>query len=228
MHMQWTVVGTHAMDSNTISRHVQTPTQWLTKLCIVWDLLLGWRFEPLLVGVVLVAQLVECPSSQGWAPGVRPFFVCACVYCVSVLFVGFVCLGGGWFDLVFRFSLLPCSLPVQILKFGVGFLWWFNYPGLLLHTEWEYACHSTVVLGLPLCCIVRVVLGVVDLFSSSVVPVYRVPCWVLQLVSDYSEIEMQRKVDTDGIATEEYNFNSEVTIEHQVKWQVCKYMYVLR
>ena len=60
----------------------------------------------------------------------------------------------------------------------------------------------------------RVVLGVVDLFSSSV---YRVPCWVLQLVSDYSEIEMQRKVDTDGIATEEYNFNSEVTIEHQVK-----------
>ncbi|CAI8008449.1 Cactin [Geodia barretti] len=26
---------------------------------------------------------------------------------------------------------------------------------------------------------------------------------------------MQRKVDTDGIATEEYNFNSEVTIEHQ-------------
>jgi hypothetical protein len=35
------------------------------------------------------------------------------------------------------------------------------------------------------------------------------------LVSDYSEIEMQRKVDTDGMATEEYNFNSEVTIEHQ-------------
>ena len=23
-------------------------------------------------------------------------------------------------------------------QFGVGHLWWFNYPCLLLHTEWEY------------------------------------------------------------------------------------------
>ena len=38
-----------------------------------------------------------------------------------------------------------------------------------------------------------------------------------QLVSDYTEIEMQRKVDADGMATEEYNFNSEVAVEHQVK-----------
>ena len=39
---------------------------------------------------------------------------------------------------------------------------------------------------------------------------------ILQLVSDYSEVEMKRRVGGDGMATEEYNFNSEVAIEHQV------------
>ena len=37
-----------------------------------------------------------------------------------------------------------------------------------------------------------------------------------QLVSDYSEVEMERKLGEDGMATEEYNFNSEVPIDHQV------------
>ena len=40
-------------------------------------------------------SLTHCPSSQGWAPGVLPFF------CTSVLFVSCMCLdggmgGGGW------------------------------------------------------------------------------------------------------------------------------------
>ena len=40
-------------------------------------------------------------------------------------------------------------------------------------------------------------------------------CFV-QLVGDHSEVEMKRKVDEDGMATEEYTFNSEVAIENQV------------
>ena len=39
---------------------------------------------------------------------------------------------------------------------------------------------------------------------------------VVQVVNDYSEVEMVRKVGGDGMASEEYNFNSEVTLEHQV------------
>jgi hypothetical protein len=35
------------------------------------------------------------------------------------------------------------------------------------------------------------------------------------LVGDHSEVEMKRKVDEDGMATEEYTFNSEVAIENQ-------------
>ena len=41
------------------------------------------------------------------------------------------------------------------------------------------------------------------------------------MVSDYSEVEMKRRVDVDGMATEEYNFNSEVPIEQQVKGFPC-------
>ena len=43
----------------------------------------------------------------------------------------------------------------------------------------------------------------------------------MQLVSDYSEVEMERKVGGDGMVTEEYNFNSEVAIEHQVCFVTC-------
>ena len=39
---------------------------------------------------------------------------------------------------------------------------------------------------------------------------------VVQCVSDYKEVEMERKIGEDGMATEEYNFNSEVSLEHQV------------
>ena len=41
---------------------------------------------------------------------------------------------------------LPClstSLPScwdMYTRFGVGCLWWFNYLGLLLHTEWRVYC----------------------------------------------------------------------------------------
>ena len=50
-------------------------------------------------------------------------------------------------------------------------------------------------------------------------------CFV-QLVSDYSEVEMERKVAEDGMATEEYNFNSEVAIEHQVSALLHVYMFM--
>ena len=47
----------------------------------------------------------------------------------------------------------------------------------------------------------------------------------MQLVSDYSEVEMERRVGGDGMATEEYNFNSEVTIEHQVSFRIMPLVY---
>jgi len=41
-------------------------------------------------------------------------------------------------------------------------------------------------------------------------------CPFLQTVDDYSEVEMVRKVGNDGMAQEEYNFNSEVSLGDQV------------
>lgn len=50
---------------------------------------------------------------------------------------------------------------------------------------------------------------------------------MIQLVSDYSEVKMDRKVGGDGMATEEYNFNSEVAIEHQVhSFLVILYLHI--
>ena len=42
------------------------------------------------------------------------------------------------------------------------------------------------------------------------------PCPLPQAVDDDSEVEMVRKVGSDGMAQEEYNFNSEVSLKDQV------------
>ena len=37
---------------------------------------------------------------------------------------------------------LCCLIAFLLSSFGVWRLWWFNYPGLLLHAELESACLS--------------------------------------------------------------------------------------
>ena len=36
-------------------------------------------------------------------------------------------------------------------QLGVGCLWWFNYPGPLLHVELEFTCLSGLVINISLC-----------------------------------------------------------------------------
>ena len=43
----------------------------------------------------------------------------------------------------------------------------------------------------------------------------------VQVVDDYDKIEMVRTMGTDGIAEEEYNFNSEVSLGLQVHIDYC-------
>ena len=40
----------------------------------------------------------------------------------------------------------------------------------------------------------------------------------LKNVNEFSHIEMTRKIGEDGVAEEEYNFNSEVTLDQQVSY----------
>ena len=41
-----------------------------------------------------------------------------------------------------------------------------------------------------------------------------------KVVGDYSEIQMTRNIGSDGMAEEEYSFNSEVSLGPQVCWIV--------
>ena len=48
-------------------------------------------------------------------------------------------------------SVMPVCTCTFGAVLGVGCLWWFNYPGPLLHVELEFTCLSGLVINISLC-----------------------------------------------------------------------------